>query len=417
MALLRRPERKVNVTKDSRRVLSDTEGMALALEWAARGMYITAPNPRVGCVIVRDGVVIGAGHTQPAGQAHAEIQALRDAAERGNDVRGATAYVTLEPCSHHGRTPPCSDALVQAGLGRVVAAMGDPNPLVAGRGMAQLQAAGIAVESGLLADAAHELNIGFFSRMRRGLPWVRLKVAASLDGKSALESGESQWITGPDARADGHAWRARTGVILTGIGTVKADDPQLTVRGIDTPFQPRRVIVDSRLDIDLEARILRGEPCWIVTAGEPLTGAAVSANQNADATQNIVAAYQRKADALRAAGHEILALPNQNGKVDLPALMRELGRREINEVHVEAGAKLNASLVREGCVDELLVYLAPSLIGPGQGMFELPALARLADRRQLRFHDVARVGDDLRILARFTQHTEIATATTINTKE
>jgi diaminohydroxyphosphoribosylaminopyrimidine deaminase/5-amino-6-(5-phosphoribosylamino)uracil reductase len=369
-------------------VRDDAEGMALALAWAAKGMYITAPNPRIGCVIVRDGVVIGAGHTQPAGQAHAEIQAMRDAAARGNDVRGATAYVTLEPCSHYGRTPPCSNALVQAGIGRVVAAMRDPNPLVAGRGLAQLEAAGIAVVSGVLADAAHELNIGFFSRMRRGLPWVRLKVAASLDGATALDNGESQWITGPDARADGHAWRARAQAIVTGIGTVKADDPQLTVRGIDTPMPPRRVIVDSRLEIDPAARILQGEPCWIVAAIDAPARAA----------------------ALRAAGHEVIHLPNPHGKVDLPALMRELGRREINEVHVEAGAKLNASLVREGCVDELLVYLAPSLIGPGQGMFDLPALAQLADKRALRFHDVARVGDDIRILARFAQsHTAITT--------
>jgi diaminohydroxyphosphoribosylaminopyrimidine deaminase/5-amino-6-(5-phosphoribosylamino)uracil reductase len=362
-------------------ILNDTDGMALALDWAARGMYITAPNPRIGCVIVRDGIVIGAGHTQPAGQAHAEIQALRDAAARGNDVRGATAYVTLEPCSHHGRTPPCSDALVQAGLGRVVAAMVDPNPLVAGRGLAQLEAAGIEVRAGVLAEAAQELNVGFFSRMVRGLPWVRLKVAASLDGATALAGGESQWITGEAARADGHAWRARASAIVTGIGTVKADDPQLTVRGVDTPLQPRRVIVDSRLEIDLGARILQGEPCWIVAA----------------------VGNTEKAAALTAAGHEVLMLPNARGKVDLPALMRELGRREINEVHVEAGSKLNASMVREGCVDELLAYLAPSLIGPGQGMFDLPALERLADRRQLRFHDVARVGDDLRILARFVE--------------
>ena len=352
--------------------------MALALEWAAKGMYITAPNPRVGCVIVRDGEVIGAGHTQPAGQAHAEIQALRDAAARGNDVRGATAYVTLEPCSHYGRTPPCSNALIEAGLGRVVAAMGDPNPLVAGRGMAQLEAAGIEVASGLLADAAYELNIGFFSRMRRQRPWVRLKTAASLDGMTALENGESQWITGPEARQDGHAWRARACVILTGIGTVKADDPQLTVRGVDTLRQPRRVIVDSRLEIDLDARILQGEPCWIVAAVPSLDKEAL----------------------LRAAGHEVILLPNAGGKVDLPALMLELGRREINEVHVEAGAKLNASLVREGCVDELLVYLAPSLIGTGQGMFALPPLSRLADKVALRFHAVTPVGADLRILAR-----------------
>ncbi len=354
--------------------------MALALEWAAKGMFITAPNPRVGCVIVRDGDVIGAGHTQPAGQAHAEIQALRDAAARGNDVRGATAYVTLEPCSHYGRTPPCSNALIDAGLGRVVAAMGDPNPLVAGRGMAQLEAAGVATASGLMAAAAYELNIGFFSRMRRGRPWVRLKTAASLDGMTALDNGESQWITGPDARQDGHAWRARACVILTGIGTVKADDPQLTVRGVDTPRQPRRVIVDSRLDIGLDARILQGAPCWIVAAQR-------------DA---------QKEAALRAAGHEVILLANGAGKVDLAALMLELGRREINEVHVEAGAKLNASLVREGCVDELLVYLAPSLIGAGQGMFALPPLAHLADKLALDFHDIARVGADLRILARFT---------------
>jgi diaminohydroxyphosphoribosylaminopyrimidine deaminase/5-amino-6-(5-phosphoribosylamino)uracil reductase len=361
------------------RIDNDHDAMALALAWAARGMFITAPNPRIGCVIVKDGVVVGAGHTQPAGQAHAEIQALRDAAARGNDVRGATAYVTLEPCSHHGRTPPCSDALVAAGLGRVVAAMVDPNPLVAGRGLAQLEAAGIAVASGLMAHEAHELNIGFFSRMQRGLPWVRLKTAASLDGTTALDNGASQWITGPGARADGHAWRARASAILTGIGTVKADDPQLTVRGIDVPEQPRRVIVDSRLDIDLDARILQGDPCWLVAARpDPV-----------------------KRAALEAAGHEIILLPNAAGKVDLPALMRELGRREVNELHVEAGSKLNASLVREGCVDELLVYLAPSLIGPGQGMFALPALAHLDQKKTLAFHDVSQVGPDLRILARF----------------
>jgi diaminohydroxyphosphoribosylaminopyrimidine deaminase/5-amino-6-(5-phosphoribosylamino)uracil reductase len=361
------------------RVDNDLDGMALALDWAARGMYITAPNPRIGCVIVKDGVVIGAGHTQPAGQAHAEIQALRDAAARGNDVRGATAYVTLEPCSHHGRTPPCSDALVAAGLARVVAAMVDPNPLVAGRGLAQLEAAGMDVSSGLMAHAAQELNIGFFSRMQRGRPWVRLKTAASLDGTTALGNGASQWITGPAARADGHAWRARASAILTGIGTVKADDPQLTVRGVDTPKQPRRVIVDSRLDIDLDARILQGDPCWIAAASpDPV-----------------------KHDALARAGHDVILLPNASGKVDLPALMLELGRREVNELHVEAGSKLNASLVREGCVDELLVYLAPSLIGPGQGMFALPALAHLNGQHHLAFHAVSQVGPDLRILARF----------------
>lgn len=389
----------------SKLILDDNDGMTLALQWAARGMYITAPNPRIGCVLVKNGIVIGAGHTQPAGQAHAEIQALRDAAARGNDVRGATAYVTLEPCSHHGRTPPCSNALIEAGLERVVAAMVDPNPLVAGRGLSQLEAAGIEVKAGLLADTAQELNIGFFSRMVRGLPWVRLKVAASLDGATALAGGESQWITGPEARADGHAWRARAGAILTGIGTVKADDPQLTVRGVDTPLQPRRVIVDSRLEIDPGARILQGAPCWIVVAVDTENGAD-------DAGQD---ALRTRAAELRAAGHEILYLPNALGKVDLPALMRELGRREINELHVEAGSKLNASMVREGCVDELLVYLAPSLIGPGQGMFDLPGLERLADQRRLRFHDIQQVGADLRILARFVEPAPQADAATTNT--
>ena len=363
---------------------SDSAFMQLALEWAARGMYTTAPNPRVGCVIVQNGAVIGAGHTQPAGQAHAEIMALRDAAARGLDVRGATAYVTLEPCNHHGRTPPCSEALVRAGLGRVVVAIKDPNPLVAGQGMATLAAAGIAVEAGVLAEQAYELNIGFFSRMQRGRPWVRLKAAASLDGMTALHNGQSQWITGAQARADGHAWRARACAILTGIGTVKADDPALTVRAVDTPRQPRRIIVDSQLEIDPAARVLAGAPSWIVTA-------------STDTARHA---------ALTAAGHEIIVLPNDAGKVDLPALMQELGRREINELHVEAGAKLNGSLVREGCVDELLVYLAPSLIGDAQGMFALPALSRLDQQYRLRFHDVATVGADLRILARFTQPEE-----------
>ncbi len=353
--------------------------MQLALDWAAKGLYTTAPNPRIGCVIVKDGAVIGAGVTQAAGQAHAEVQALADAAARGHDVRGATAYVTLEPCNHHGRTPPCSDALVRAGLGRVVAAMTDPNPLVAGQGLAKLEAAGIAVSTGLLAGQAHELNIGFFSRMRRGRPWVRLKAAASLDGMTALHNGQSQWITGPEARADGHAWRARTCAILTGIGTVKADNPQLTVRAVDTPRQPRRIVVDSRLEIDPRARVLDGGGTWIVAA----------------------VANPEKEALLRAAGNEVIMLPNAAAKVDLAQLMLELGRRQINEVHVEAGSKLNGSLIREGCVDELLVYLAPCLLGDAQGMFALPALTELAGKQQLKFHEVKQIGEDLRILARF----------------
>ena len=352
-----------------------------ALAQARLAIGLSDPNPRVGCVITTtDGRVIGRGHTQQAGGAHAEVMALRDVQASGADARGATAYVTLEPCNHHGRTPPCSNALVHAGLGRVVAALEDPNPLVAGQGLATLAAAGIDVACGVMADAAHEMNIGFFSRMRRGLPWVRLKSAASLDGMTALANGQSQWITGPEARADGHAWRARACVILTGIGTVKADDPQLTVRAVETGRQPRRVIVDSNLDIDLDAKVLAGPPSWIVCA---------SANP-------------RKAAALQAAGHDVIMLPNAAGKVDLAALMRELGRREINEVHVEAGSKLNGSLIRAGCVDELLVYLAPSLIGEAQGMFALGPLSSLEQRQRLTFHAVKQVGADLRILARFT---------------
>jgi diaminohydroxyphosphoribosylaminopyrimidine deaminase/5-amino-6-(5-phosphoribosylamino)uracil reductase len=364
------------------RINSDLEGMQLALQWAEKGLFTTSPNPRIGCVIVRDGEVIGEGVTQAAGQDHAEIQAMKDAQRRGQDVRGATAYVTLEPCNHHGRTPPCSEALVRAGLGRVVAAMEDPNPLVAGQGMAKLAAAGIATSTGLLADAAHEMNIGFFKRMKTGLPWVRMKAAASLDGMTALHNGKSQWITGPQARADGHAWRARTCAILTGIGTVKADDPQLNVREVQTPRQPRRIVVDSRLEISPQARILEGGGTLIVAAAHD----------------------EEKEAALLAKGAEILVLPNAHGKVDLPELMRELGRRQINELHVEAGTKLNGSLIREGCVDELLLYLAPMLIGDAQGMFALAALDELSGAQRLKFHEVKQIGDDLRILARFNSH-------------
>lgn len=354
--------------------------MRLALELAAKGMFTTAPNPRVGCVIVKENRIIGMGHTQPVGHAHAEVQALNDAADKGFDVEGATVYVTLEPCSHHGRTPPCADALIRARVGRVVAAIGDPNPLVAGQGLARLEAAGIQIASGVLEEEAREMNIGFLKRMQKGRPWVRLKAAATLDGKTALHNGISQWITGDEARADGHAWRARACAILTGIGTVMEDDPQLTVRAIDTPRQPLRIVIDSRLQISPHARVLEGGGTLIVAA-------------QVDAEKEAV---------LRDLGNEVIVLANAQGKVDLPALMDELGRRQINELHVEAGFKLNGSLIREGCVDELLVYLAPSLLGDAQGMFNLPGLDHLEQRYQLAFHDVKRVGADLRILARFS---------------
>jgi diaminohydroxyphosphoribosylaminopyrimidine deaminase/5-amino-6-(5-phosphoribosylamino)uracil reductase len=356
--------------------------MSRALKLAERGLFTTAPNPRVGCVLTRDDIVIGEGHTQPAGQDHAEVQAMKDARGFGHDLAGATAYVTLEPCSHFGRTPPCADALVAAGIVRVITAMEDPNPAVSGRGLQKLRDAGIEVRCGLLEKEAYELNIGFVSRMTRGIPWVRLKVAASLDGRTALNNGTSQWITGQAARDDGHAWRARACAVLTGIGTVREDDPQLTVRAVETPRQPQRILIDSHLDVSPQAKLLsprEGEPgALIFTAVE----------------------HAGKTAALQALGAEIVVLPNARGKVALPEVLRELGRRGINELHVEAGAKLNGSLIREGCVDELLLYVAPSLLGPGRDMFDLPALESLDGASGFSFHDVRLIGPDVRILAR-----------------
>lgn len=361
-------------------IISDSHGIDHALTWASKGLFTTTPNPRVGCVIAKDRQIIGEGYTQPAGQAHAEIQALRDAASRGFDTRGATVYVTLEPCSHHGRTPPCVDALIASGVARVVAAIPDPNPLVAGQGLARLQAAGIEVVCGVLEQEAREMNIGFFSRMQRGKPWVRMKAAASLDGKTALHNGRSQWITSQAARDDGHWWRARSCAILTGIGTVREDDPQMNVRSVATSRQPIRIVIDSSLQIDPAARILQGGGTLIVAA---------QADPDREAR-------------LRDKGADIIFLPNARGKVDLPALMQELGRRQINELHVEAGFKLNGSLIREGCVDELLLYLAPALIGDAQGLFDLQALESMDELRRLSFHEIKQIGPDLRILARFT---------------
>jgi diaminohydroxyphosphoribosylaminopyrimidine deaminase/5-amino-6-(5-phosphoribosylamino)uracil reductase len=351
-----------------------------ALDLAALARLLAPPNPAVGCVLVAaDGRILGEGHTQPTGQAHAEVMALAHAAAQGHDVRGATAYVTLEPCAHTGRTGPCCDALVRAGIGRVVASLQDPNPLVAGQGFARLRAAGISVEVGPGAQAARELNLGFFSRMQRGLPWVRLKAAASLDGTTALGNGQSQWITSPEARADGHAWRAKASAVLTGIGTVLADDPSLDVRLIDTPRQPVRVVVDSGLQTPTSARLFKASsPVWIYTA-------------STDAVRT---------QALQAAGAHITCLPDAQGKVDLPAMLRDLARREMNEVHLEAGSKLHASFMREGLVDELLVYLAPRLLGPGQGLLALPELESLDQGTALEFISCERMGPDLRIVAR-----------------
>jgi diaminohydroxyphosphoribosylaminopyrimidine deaminase/5-amino-6-(5-phosphoribosylamino)uracil reductase len=356
----------------------DQAWMRHALALAERVMFTTTPNPRVGCVIVRDGRVIGEGATQPPGGPHAEVMALRDAAARGESVTGATVYVTLEPCNHFGRTPPCVDALLAVMPARVVVAMGDPNPLVNGGGLQRLRAAGIAVETGVCLDEALALNVGFVARMSRGSPWVWMKSASSLDGRTALHNGHSQWITGEAARADGHWWRARSSAVLTGIGTVLADDPKLNVRHVDTPRQPRKILVDAQLLVPEHAALLDGAETWVFTAKTDAAKAARLADR----------------------GVRVIEMPDANGKVDLPAMFRWLGQHDINEVHVEAGEKLNGSLLREGCVDELLSYVAPMLIGDAAGIARLAALESLDDAKRYAFTDVAMVGQDVRLRAR-----------------
>jgi len=356
---------------------ADHEHMGRALELAGRGLYTATPNPRVGCVVVAGGAVVGEGWHEKAGLPHAEVLALRAA---GGRARGATLYLNLEPCSHHGRTPPCVDAIISAGVKRVVAAMEDPNPKVGGTGFAKLRAAGIAIEQGLEEDEARELNIGFVARMTRGRPWVRMKIAASLDGRTALANGKSQWITGEAARADGHRFRARACAILTGYGTVRDDDPQLNVRDVATPRQPLKIVVDSKFETSPTVRLLREGMTLVVGAVND----------------------KKKIDGLKTAGAETILIPNAEAKVELFKLMQELARRELNEIHVEAGTKLNGSLLQAGVVDELLVYLAPSVIGDsGRGMFNLPVLTALSQRTSLVIREVERIGEDLRILARF----------------
>lgn len=364
-------------------MLLDNSPMTQACQLAEQAARITSPNPRVGCVLTSpDGHLLGQGHTQHAGGPHSEIMALRDAVAQGHDVRGATAWVTLEPCSHFGRTGPCCDALVAAGIGKVVASIADPNPLVSGQGFERLRAAGVQVEVGPGATEARDLNIGFFSRMIRKTPWVRLKVAASLDGKTALPDGTSQWITGEAARADGHAWRARACAVLTGIGTVLEDDPSLDVRLVDTPRQPHLVVVDSHLQTPLDAKIFQPTRRLFIYCAV------------ADA---------ERAAALSGQGAEVIPLPGTGGKVDLAAMLTDLARREVNELHVEAGHKLNGSLIREGLVDELLVYLAPTLIGEGREMASFGPLAALSEALPLEFKSVEPVGPDLRIVARVAE--------------
>ena len=344
--------------------------MARALQLAARGLFTTTPNPRVGCVIVKDGRVVGEGWHERAGSPHAEIHALKAA---GEAARGATVYVTLEPCSHHGRTPPCAEALVNAGVARVVAAMRDPNPLVAGSGIDMLTLAGIAAETGLMEAGARALNPGFISRMTRQRPWLRLKTASTLDGKTALANGASQWITGEAARADVQALRARACAILTGSGTVRADNPRMNVRDLDIGRQPLRVIVDSGLRTPADAAVLP----------------ALVACHHADPAARA---------ALEAAGAEVIELPGAEGRVDLAALLAVLAQRGVNELHVEAGAALNGALLAAGLVDEWVAYLAPMAVGDtARGLFAQPPLASLADAARFRLADVRQFGSDLRL--------------------
>ena len=359
----------------------DLRQLQRALELAHDAIGRSDPNPRVGCVVAdTSGRLIGEGATQPAGQAHAEVEALRAAQTAGASPRGGTAWVSLEPCSHHGRTPPCCDALIAAGLGRVVVATIDPNPQVAGAGLQRLREAGIAVDvaDGAVARLARELNIGFFSRMRRGVPWVRCKIAASLDGRTALDDGSSRWITGEPARIDGHAWRRRAGAIVTGAGTVLADDPRLDVRHAATETQPLRAVVDSRLRTPARARVF--DP-----PGKALVYCARAAS---DATAS-----------LRARGVDVVELAAADGRVDLQAVMKDLAARGVNELHVEAGPTLTGAFLRAGLVDEFLVYLAPKLIGTGRDMVDM-RLNELSQAWPLRFESVQAIGDDLRIVAR-----------------
>jgi diaminohydroxyphosphoribosylaminopyrimidine deaminase/5-amino-6-(5-phosphoribosylamino)uracil reductase len=355
----------------------DIEWMTRALRLAARGLYTTTPNPRVGCVIVNNGQMVGEGAHLKAGEPHAEVHALRAA---GEQARGATAYVTLEPCSHFGRTPPCADALVNAGVSRVVVAMQDPNPLVAGNGIARLQAQGIAVTVGVCEAQARALNPGFIQRMTQQRPYVRLKVAASLDGGTALGNGRSQWITSAAARKDVHHWRAQSCAIVTGIASILQDDSSLTVRDVNTPRQPLRVIVDSQLRIPIDAKVLQD-------------GNALVAYAQGDAA---------KLEMLQVMGVRTLQAPNAQGQVDLAALMQALTALPCNEVLIEAGATLNGAFMQSGLVDELLLYYAPKLMGnTARGMFALPELAQMSDVRDLNILDVRQFGQDIRIQAKF----------------
>ena len=357
----------------------DETFMRRALELAALAMNHATPNPRVGCVLVRDGEIISEGFTQRPGELHAEAHAIKNARSKGINLEGSTAYVTFEPCNHFGKTPPCTEALIGAGISRVFAATEDPNPMVSGTGLARLRDAGVDVRVGLLSHDAVELNIGFVKRMTTGLPWVRVKVAASMDGRTGLSDGESKWITGSEARLDGHRWRARACAILTGSGTVKHDDPQMTVRGVETVLalrQPMRIVFDHLGELSASAKVLQGGALVYCAERTP-----------ADLASNV----------------EVVKLPDaaRPGKIDLAAALQDIGARGVNELHVEAGARLTGPMVAAGLVDELLIYLAPKLLGrDAREMFSFNEPGKIADALQFDLHDVTRTGDDIRVMMR-----------------
>ncbi len=361
-------------------MLSDLDYMKRALELARKARPISPPNPSVGCVIVRNDRVLGEGFTQKTGSDHAEIQAIKNANANGFDIEGATVYVTLEPCSHYGRTPPCALRLIKEKVARVVVACLDPNPLVAGRGVGLLREAGIEVEVGVLQKEAWQMNAGFMTRMTEHRPWVRAKVAMSLDGFTALANGESQWITGEAAREDGRRWRCEAGAILTGVGTVIADEPSLTARvnGLLQERQPLKVLLDSDLRVNSENPFFKEGKVLVVCAQESTD----------------------KAAALRQIGAEVMSIPGKDGRVDIKALMAELARREVNEVHVEAGAILTGEMVKEGLVDELLCYIAPKILGAGRSAFKLPAVEKLSDCKEWQIVETALLGNDVRMILR-----------------
>ena len=362
--------------------VDDVKWMQLALAQAQSVMHLTSPNPRVGCVIVQDDQVVAVGATQQAGGPHAEVMALAQARANNVDIARCTVYVTLEPCSHYGRTPPCVQALIYAKPLRVVVALLDPNPLVAGRGIRALQEANIPVQTGVCADAALEQNPGFVSRMLRQQAWLWLKLAGSLDGRSALLNGQSQWITGPEARQDGHQWRARSCVVLTGIGTVLADNPLLNVRGIETPRQPIRAVVDTHLRLPVDAQLLNGDPVWVFSTRNDAAKVAQLADKNAQVIQ---------------------VGQNADGHADLAEVLAYIDQQAINEVHVEAGGLFSGAILQTGRVDQLISYVAPTLLGPGQPIVALPELQQLSLARRYEFFDVQRLGNDVRLLLRDAQ--------------